>query len=111
MPCKVLGEPRSSGEHQSSGVYATRFRLAAKVRGCDGTVFDQPENAAFGPSQDAGPEVERPRSDLVVVVETAEHECVRRQAQFGASERALGNGAVAVVYLVASRQPDHLFRV
>src|SRR5690606_37331429 len=82
-----------------------------QVQGGGVVPFQQPQNAAGHALQDSHPAVEGGRRDLVVVVEAAEYEGIFGQTALGTGGRCFGNDALAVVGLVAARQPEDLFSV
>jgi hypothetical protein len=57
------------------------------------------------------PDLEYLWIDLERIVEAAKYEGVLRQAAFGPTRQTVGDGTLAVIGLVAMRQPHHAFAV
>jgi hypothetical protein len=74
-------------------------------------VRDQPEDTAGHALEDAHPGVAGGGQNLEVVVEATEGEAVLGQCTFGPVEDPVGDGAGAVVDLIALGEPDDLFAV
>ena len=87
-----------------SGATPRARRLAPQVARRRRVVLEQPQHAALDAREQPHPDVEHRRRDLVVVVEAAEHEARLRQARLRARRRRRGDGAPAVVGLVAVGQ-------
>src|SRR6516225_2133825 len=105
----MLGHLRLWREHETRRVDAARARLVTEVACPRLARPQQPQYAAFDLPKEPHPDVEKPRGELVAVVEAAEHDSGLGQAN-GAAGRGLGRDfTLGIIDLVAIWQvDDHL---
>jgi hypothetical protein len=87
---QVLGVGPAAGEHQPRRRDAARLRRGAQALAHAVRFAQQPQHAGGHRAQQAQPQFEHLRTDLVGAVEAAEDEAVLGQAQLGARRRGGG---------------------
>jgi hypothetical protein len=65
------------------------------------TIFQQPQDTSFNFEKQSHPTVEHLRENLIIVIETAEHETAFRQAAFLAIEKLRANFLASIIGLIA----------
>src|SRR5262245_16036752 len=95
VPAKMLGLGNLVGEHDALRINAALARLAAYVALEFGSQLQQPENAAGHLLENAHPQVEDERFDLIVVIETTIDETLLRQPEVAALHGGIVDGLLA----------------
>ena len=111
VPCEVPGGIAVRGEYQPLRRDAAALRLATQVARRHGRGLDEPQHAARHPHQQAHPDGEHLRRNLVAVVEAAEHEAVLGQPFLGTRGHVRVDRPAVVVGLVAVGQAHDALRV
>src|SRR5580658_1549420 len=111
MPRQVICRWHALGKYQPCRAHSSGLRFPAQVVRGNGIVLQQPQHTALDALQDAHPAIEHLGSDLERVVEAAEHEALRRQAQFRTGELPVSNTPSAIVGLIAVRQRNDLLLI
>src|ERR1051326_8723692 len=101
MARQMLLQLQPFREYQARRIDVARCGLLAKVHFGRGIGPVQPQHAAIDPPQQSHPNVEDRRSDLVVVVETAEYEAADGEARLRTRRRPGRYGSLRIVDLVA----------
>ncbi len=92
VPGKMVGNVRHpSRENQALRCDPAGVRLGLQIGDCRRMVDPQPEDAVRDCCKNAHPDIENVGGDLERVVEAAEYEAVRWQAEFGSRQGAIGN--------------------
>src|SRR2546421_6209299 len=110
MTRQVVLEFQSIGKYQARRIYASRGSFVAQIRFGGDIAPQQPQHAAIDPVQQSHPNAEDRRSNLVIVVETAEYEPMFGQARLRSARRRLGYPQLGIRDQIAVRQVHDLFK-
>jgi len=111
MACQVVGNCNSRCKDQAIRRNPAAPGLTAQILRGRRIRPKQPENAVCGCGQEAHPDIEYLRIDLVSIVEAAKHKAVLGQTTFAPTRHMFGDGILVVIGLVAVREPHHALAV